>query len=211
MKLIQLSAGQGPSECALAVALCMRHLIQAADASGLPLEVIGEEPGPVPGTFKSVMLQLETDQLSPQQLDFLLSWQGTMQWICKSPYRPRHGRKNWFFNVELWDIDESEPLDERAFEVRTCRASGAGGQHVNTTDSAVQITHLPTGISVRVQTERSQHRNRQLAWVLMRQKLAAQAEQHRGEVKGAMRMQHHQLERGRAVRIFEGPRFRERT
>lgn len=211
MKLIQLSAGQGPSECALAVALCMRHLIQAARTSGLTLEMIGEEPGQVSGTFKSVTLQLDADQLSPLQLEFLVGWQGTMQWICKSPYRPRHGRKNWFFNVELWEIDETEPLDERAFEVRTCKASGAGGQHVNTTDSAVQITHIPTGISVRVQTERSQHRNRQLAWVLMRQKLAGQAEQHRGVVKGAMRMQHHQLERGRAVRIFEGPRFRERT
>lgn len=87
-------------------------------------------------------------------------------------------------------------LDERDLDYRTCRASGAGGQKVNKTDSAVQLTHKPTGLMVRVETERSQHQNRATALALLRARLwqtqrdaqvAARADDRRGQVGSGMR------------------------
>jgi peptide chain release factor 1 len=87
-------------------------------------------------------------------------------------------------------------LDDRDLEYRTCRASGAGGQKVNKTDSAVQLTHKPTGLMVRVETERSQHQNRATALALLRARLwqtqrdahvAARADDRRGQVGSGMR------------------------
>lgn len=87
-------------------------------------------------------------------------------------------------------------LDERDSDYRTCRASGAGGQKVNKTDSAVQLTHKPTGLMVRVETERSQHQNRATALALLRARLwqtqrdaqvAARADDRRGQVGSGMR------------------------
>ncbi len=87
-------------------------------------------------------------------------------------------------------------LDDRDLDYRTCRASGAGGQKVNKTDSAVQLTHRPTGLMVRVETERSQHQNRATALALLRARLwqsqhdsqaAARADDRRAQVGSGMR------------------------
>jgi peptide chain release factor len=211
MELIQFSAGQGPSECALAVALGFKTFAKELEKVGLNVDIIEQEPGYERNTFKSVMLALKNDDLSFDQKQVLEAWDGTMQWICKSPYRPKHGRKNWFFNVVHWNIDSSQPANLSDFEVRTCKASGSGGQHVNTTDSAVQILHKPSGLAVKVSTERSQHQNKRLAWALIQHKLESQTQDRQAVLKGDMRMQHHQLERGKPVRVFEGMKFKEKT
>lgn len=210
MILIQFSAGQGPCECALAVKLGSRRFIADAESAGLTVDILEQEEGEKKGTLKSVLLMLKTDSLSAVQQQCLDQWQGTVQWICRSPYRPKHGRKNWFFNVVLWETDELQQLNPRDIEIKTCRSSGAGGQHVNTTDSAVQLLHKPTGLSVKVQTERSQHQNKRLAFALLSHKIKALENQQSEALKGNLRLQHHQVERGRAVRVFEGERFKER-
>lgn len=210
MKLIQFSAGQGPSECALAVKLGVRRFIEDAEKLGLEVDIVEQEAGEVKGTFKSVLLMLKTNAVNTAQQQFLEQWQGSIQWICRSPYRPKHGRKNWFFNVMLWESDESQPLNTSDVEIKTCRSSGAGGQHVNTTDSAVQLLHKPTGLSVKVQTERSQHQNKRLAFALLKHKIKTLESQQNEVLKGHLRLQHHQVERGRAVRVFVGERFQER-
>ncbi|MEN9866738.1 MAG: hypothetical protein RL748_2328, partial [Pseudomonadota bacterium] len=88
------------------------------------------------------------------------------------------------------------------------RASGPGGQHVNKTDSAVRATHIASGLSVKVQSERSQHANKKLAAALLASKLAAIAQELEGQNKAERRMQHHQTERGNAVRVFVGREFK---
>jgi peptide chain release factor len=212
MKIVQLSAGQGPSECCLAVAKAYRFMVSEAVTLGVKLEWLEGEGGAEKSTYRSILLAIldQTDHRSNSEGDFLLRWQGTMQWICVSPYRPFHRRKNWFFDAKVWDTPEQASIRETDFDLQTCRSGGAGGQHVNTTDSAVQITHRPTGLSVKVQTERSQHQNRRLAWALIQHKLAQQHESSQASVKGSLRMQHHQLERGRPIRAFEGEAFIER-
>ena len=89
----------------------------------------------------------------------------------------------------------------------TLRSSGPGGQHVNKTDSAVRATHLPTGLSVKVQTERSQHANKRLARALLALKLSMLAEDQASGERAERRLQHHRLQRGSPVRVFRGEDF----
>ncbi|HWV09482.1 MAG TPA: peptide chain release factor H [Pseudomonas sp.] len=201
MILLQLSAAQGPDECALAVARALHRLQDEAQALGVGVQVLEQEPGPRQGTLRSVLLALEGEQADA----LAQGWQGSLQWICVSPYRPAHARKNWFFGGARFAAPAAELASEIRFE--TLRSSGPGGQHVNTTDSAVRATHLASGISVKVQSERSQHANKRLALLLIGQRLA-QREQEAGiALRAERRLSHHQVERGNPTRVFRGERF----
>ncbi|WP_068829009.1 peptide chain release factor H [Pseudomonas sp. BMS12] len=201
MILLQLSAGQGPEECALAVAKALRRLITEAELVRVGVCVLEEEAGPQRGTLRSVLLALQGERAE----ELAATWNGPLQWICSSPYRPTHGRKNWFFGGALFAPPAASLESEIRFE--TLRSSGPGGQHVNTTDSAVRATHLASGISVKVQSERSQHANRRLALMLIARRLAERAEQADDRLRAERRLRHHQLERGNPRRIFRGERF----
>lgn len=202
MRLMQLSASQGPEECALAVALAWRRLQQEAAAAGVDVEQVECTPGPRAGTYRSMLLALE----GPQADALLEAWEGTVQWICASPWRSQHGRRNWFIGVQRCEVPPDLPQGEVRFE--TCRASGPGGQHVNTTASAVRAVHVPTGLAVRVESERSQHANRRRAAQLLAVRLqqAAQAVQQAAQAR--RHAQHRNVERGNARRVFVGPEFR---
>lgn len=209
--LLQFSAGQGPSECALAVALAVKRCLQEADKAGIKAQLLEEEPGREPGTCRSATLRIGpgTDGDQEKLRAFVDRWTGTFQWTCPSPYRPNHGRKNWFFDVRLWMVPAEISLDLSECQVSTCRASGAGGQHVNKTESAVQILHRPTGLSVRVESERSQHRNRQIAIELLNAKLADCMANQKEALKSQQRLQHHRVSRGDPERRFKGMKFTE--
>lgn len=204
MILVQLSSGQGPIECCKAVSLALRAIDKQCADSGVRLNIIEAIPTNEAGCFKSLLLQLEA---KPTQLakQIASSWQGQMLWVCQSQYRPRHKRKNWFFSGQVYVIDEAET--DSAIRFQTCRASGAGGQHVNTTDSAVRATHIASGLSVRVESERSQHANKRLAKVLLLQKLAAEKQQAIANQNQQRWQQHWQVERGNPVRTFTGEKF----
>ena len=95
-------------------------------------------------------------------------------------------------------------------QAEAIRASGPGGQHVNKTDSAVRATHVPSGLSVKVQTERSQHANKRLAKALLAHKLAELADREAVAARHQRWRQHHGVERGNAALTFVGERFLER-
>ncbi|MBB1416301.1 peptide chain release factor H [Pseudoalteromonas sp. SG44-1] len=204
MILLQLSAGQGPIECCKAVSLALKMIKKQCLAQGIELEIVEAISATERGCLKSVLLQLDsTADSAAKQL--AQSWQGTMLWVCQSQYRLKHKRKNWFFSGQLFDIDESK-LD-KGVTFQTCRASGAGGQHVNTTDSAVRATHTATGTSVRVESERSQHANKRLASVLLFQKLEQVALDKMTQQETARWQQHWEVERGNPVKTFTGEKF----
>ena len=174
MILLQLSAGQGPEECCIAVQLALKVLQKECAQDKVVCRLVEHTQSSGQG-FRSVLVALEgsaAEQLSAR-------WQGSMLWQCSSPVRPRHKRKNWFFSGQAFTAPDSGVTGDqhREIQFRSCRASGAGGQHVNTTDSAIQATHLATGIQVRVESERSQHANKRLAIALIQHKLQQQASQ----------------------------------
>lgn len=198
MILLQLSSAQGPDECCLAVKLSLDRLIQEAAEQRVAVTLLESEPGRRSGTLRSAMISLDGDNA----FSFSESWCGTLQWIFPSPFRPHHGRKNWYVGVGRFSCDEQKLSSEIRFE--TLRSSGPGGQHVNKTDSAVRATHLASGISVKVQSERSQHANKRLARLLIAWKLEQQRQDDSAALRSERRMFHHQIERGNPRRTFSG-------
>jgi peptide chain release factor len=160
MILLQLSAGQGPDECSRAVVLAFNAIKKECEQKHILFSLLETIESKNKKGFKSVLIQFEGE------LGHILaeSWIGEMLWICPSPYRPSARRKNWFFSGELFESMNDPELDsflgKDAIHYKTCRSSGAGGQHVNKTDSAVQAVHIETGICVRIESQRSQHANK---------------------------------------------------
>jgi peptide chain release factor len=204
MILLQLSSGSGPAECCLAVAKAAERLRREAAEREVDLAVVESEPGPEPGTWHSLLLRLSGDQAP----SLAATWCGSLLWVCPSPYRTGHRRKNWFIGGALVTPPPELPASEIHFE--TLRSSGPGGQHVNTTNSAVRATHGASGISVKVQSERSQHANKKLAVVLIQRRLAEIAERRAGDHRATLRALHQGLERGNPVRRFVGIGFEPR-
>ena len=207
MILLQLTANTGPEECCLAVRKALAQLLRECEGAEVRAELLEHVPSEVPGNFRSVLLALE----GAQARALASRWSGSVLWSCPSPYRPGHRRKNWFIGVEVFESDapgaSGEPLHDKDLRFETLRASGPGGQHVNKTDSAVRATHVPTGLSVKVQTERSQHANKRLARALLAHKLAAQADDAASAARAQRWRQHHGVERGNAARTFRGEGF----
>lgn len=198
--LLQLSAGQGPLECQRAVELGLKKLLQEAERSQLEVSILDSSPSK--HGIKSVLLSIGEH---PQLNAFVDRWTGTMLWICS--LRKGASRKNWYFSGQHFVIAKPVELDEVIFE--SCRSSGAGGQHVNVTNSAVRATHVKSGLTVKVQTERSQHANKRLALQWLAHGIQELNNQQSQQGKADQRLAHHQMERGNPKRIFEGPQFKE--
>lgn len=203
MIYLQISTGQSPAECRLFARFLLHRLLAEARADGLHAEVL-DENADRHGPFSAVLTVSGS-----RAEDFADRRTGTQQWICASPLRPKHPRKNWF--VALTRLPEPPPLpDDGGIVFQTCRAGGKGGQHVNKTDSAVRATHTATGLSVRADSERSQHANKKCARQLLALKLA---QQHGHAVAQYAKQAHsglYRLERGNPVRVFVGRDFTER-
>ncbi|MBF5004789.1 peptide chain release factor H [Diaphorobacter sp. NR2-3-3-1] len=197
MTLVQITAAQGPAECERAVDMTLRAMLRDAPKHHVELQLV-EENATACG-YKSVLLQVRGEPASA----WLAQWEGSVQCVFESPFRPGHRRKNWFVGVRRCEVPELDAtLDERDLRFQACRASGKGGQHVNTTDSAVHATHLPSGIAVKVMTERSQHANKRLARALIAMKLQQMAEQSADAARHDRNQQHWSLERGNPVRVL---------
>lgn len=147
----------------------------------------------------------------PDAEAFATARTGTIRWIGTSPFRPLHKRRNWFVGVSRAPSSADVPeLREADIRFQTLRASGPGGQHVNTTDSAVRAVHVPTGLATVSQDQRSQFANKKVALLKM---AVLFEDQRRGNEAGGQRAlwdQNHALERGNAVLTYEGQDFRRR-
>ena len=198
--ILQISAGQGPAECRAFVPLLAEIIRKDAASRGLVCLPLTEYAAKGHETA-SVRLSVAGDAT-----DFRRSWEGTIRWVWQSTIRPNWPRKNWFVKVSFFDLapDREGGLRTSDLAIETCRASGPGGQHVNTTDTAVRIVHLPTGVAATACEERSQTRNRALALLRLEEKMHLLSEQRRAGEKAEMRLDHHRLERGKALRTFEG-------
>ena len=206
---LQFTANTGPVECCLAVRKALDQMHAEARKAGVDVRVVEQVDGPAPGTLLSILLEL--DDPASGNADRLLAarWSGSILWVCESPYRKMVRRKNWFVDGSAF-VPPDDIADCGEIRYEATRASGPGGQHVNKTDSAIRATHVASGLSVKVQSERSQHANKRLAARLLASKLADLAAQATEQGRAERRLRHTQAERGNAARVFVGPRFVER-
>jgi peptide chain release factor 2 len=166
---IDIQAGAGGTEACDWASMLLRQYLRYCERKGFKAEVMEESEGDVAG-IRSATIKIEGEYAFGQ----LRTETGVHRLVRKSPFDSAGGRHTSFASLFVYpEVDDTIEIDINPADVRTdtYRASGAGGQHINKTDSAVRLTHIPTGIVVQCQNDRSQHRNRDEAWQMLRSRM----------------------------------------
>ena len=166
---IDIQAGAGGTEAQDWASMLLRQYLRYCERKGFKVEILEQSDGEVAG-IKTATLKVEGDYA----YGFLRTETGVHRLVRKSPFDSANGRHTSFSSLFVYpEVDDSIEIDINPADVRidTYRASGAGGQHINKTDSAVRLTHAPSGIVVQCQNDRSQHRNKAEAWDMLKAKL----------------------------------------
>lgn len=203
---IQFTAGKGPTECALA---CEKVFVAWRNQyiDDIHFVATSWEDDDVAG-FRSLTVMIpEADINEPFITKMRNEWEGTVKFIAtKNPVRPNHKRKNWYVGVNFFEgvTEVNVQGDGKDLKWETMRASGPGGQHINRTEFAVRVTHIPTGISVHCDAQRNQIRNKEIALQLLMAKVQAYNNTKIEEQKSLIWMNHNTLERGNEVKTIKG-------
>jgi peptide chain release factor 2 len=198
--ILEIHSGAGGTESQDWAGMLLRMYQRWAERRGFKLELLDLQPGEEAG-IKSATLSVE----GANAYGYLRVERGVHRLVRISPFDAQARRHTSFASIEvLPEIEDGGEVvvDEKEIRIDTYRASGAGGQHVNKTESAIRITHHPSGIVVTCQNERSQHRNKDVAMKILRAKLVKLAEREAEEAMAQEVGEKKKIEWGSQIRSY---------
>jgi peptide chain release factor 2 len=198
--IVSINAGAGGTESQDWAEMLQRMYMRWVARRGYKAELLDLQPGDEAG-IKSVTMGVSGEWA----YGYLRAESGVHRLVRISPFDAQARRHTSFASVFVYpDIDETVKvdIDEKDLRIETMRSGGAGGQHVNKTESAIRITHIPTGIAVHCQQERSQHKNRSTAMRILRSKLIEVEQKKMDEKMGGIHAQKKSIEWGSQIRSY---------